>query len=748
MLALFPVAVFLSAALLFLLEPMFARMILPRLGGAPAVWNTCVVFYQLLLFAGYGYAHFVARRLSAKMQTLAHLGWLIAGLALLPIAVGPSWAPPTEANPIGWVFLLLLALVGLPFFALAVTGPLLQHWYGSLGHRTSANPYVLYAASNLGSLLALLAYPLLVEPSLHLHAQSLTWTALYIVLTATIVGCAVMVWRSSATAPSAAPASDVPVAAAPRGRRKPDRATEPPPDDDPWAIRLEWLALALIPSSLMLSVTTFLSTDVASVPLLWIVPLSLYLVTFILAFSERQWIPPWLLDWLFPAAVIGIVALVLAQNVFSVPATIGWHLLCFFVIALRCHQRLAAARPAPAQLTEFYLWVSGGGAVGGLFNTLVAPHIFVGALEYPLAAISACLLLPSAAPMARALWRRVVTVLSPLVPTLLLTTLLAVLSTLSRSVPDTAAARYLFVFLLPLVVCYVLRGRPRLMGLALALLLFQGTFVRFDNRVPLEIDRTFYGELRVMFTGRERLMSSGTTNHGAQSIRRDLACEPLTYYSRGGPVGQLFESFKDQPSRRRFGVIGLGTGSMAAYASPQQAWTFFEINPTVARLARNADYFTYLRDCAPQASVVLGDARLSLERVPDASFDALFVDAFSSDAIPVHLVTAEAVELYFRKLSANGLLAVHLSNRYLDLTPVIAGLARRAGLVAVAQMHEPTAQQLQISSEIAMSRWVVLARTVRDLGPLAADTRWSSLQDYDGPVWTDDYSNIVSVMRW
>jgi hypothetical protein len=484
------------------------------------------------------------------------------------------------------------------------------------------------------------------------------------------------------------------------------------------------------------------------VPLLWIVPLSLYLVTFILAFSERQWIPAPVLDWLFPPAVIGIVALVLAQNVFSVPATIGWHLLCFFVIALRCHQRLAAARPAPAQLTEFYLWVSGGGALGGLFNTLVAPQIFVGALEYPLAAVSACLLLPGAAPAAAAMWRRVVTVLSPFVPTLLLTLLLGTLSGLASKVPDTAAARYLFVFLLPLAACYALRSRPRLMGLALALLLFQGSFVRFDNRVPLEIDRTFYGELRVMFTGRERLLTSGTTNHGAQSIKRELACEPLTYYSRGGPVGQLFDSFGDQSTRRRFGVIGLGTGSMAAYARPQQAWTFFEINPTVARLARNPDYFTYLRDCAPQANVVLGDARLSLERMPDASFDALFVDAFSSDAIPVHLVTDEAMQLYFRKLADGGILAVHLSNRYLDLTPVIAGLARRAGLVAVVQMHRPTAEQLHISAEIALSRWVLVARAARDLGSLAADSRWSSLQDVDGPVWTDDYSNIVSVMRW
>lgn len=754
MLFLFSLAVFLSAALLFFVEPMFARMILPRLGGAPAVWNTCVVLYQSLLFAGYGYAHLAARHLKTRAQIIAQLGLFAAGAALLPIAVGPSWTPPTDANPIGWVFVTLLAIVGMPFFVLAATGPLLQHWFAGVRHRASANPYMLYAASNLGSLLALLAYPLLVEPTLRLHTQSLSWTATYAALIAVIAACGVAVWRASAAAaPEPPPAPPASAAAAARARKAHDKATALEPVDaaaEWWPARLEWVLLALVPSSLMLSVTTFISTDVAAVPLLWMAPLSLYLLTFVLAFAERQWIPAALLERLFPAAVVGVFTLVLAQNVFAVVATVAWHLLCFFVIALRCHQRLSAARPPSAQLTEFYLWISAGGAIGGLFNTLVAPFLFLNALEYPLAAASACVLLRDTGDAGDAGARRgaiVKTSAAVLAPTALLSLLLVALRQLDERVPHAAGTRYLFIFLLPLLASFALRRRPMLMGLALVLLLFQGTFVRFDNRVPVFITRTFYGEQRVMFTGRERLLTSGTTNHGAQSLRRDLACEPLTYYSRLGPVGQIFQAFAKSGAAARIGVIGLGTGSMGAYATPAQTWTFFEINPVVERIARDPDYFTYLRDCAPQATVTLGDARLSLEQVPDAAFDLLFVDAFSSDAIPVHLLTTEAMQLYFHKLAPGGRLAVHISNRYLQLTPVIAGVARAAGLAAAEQVHQPSAEQLSLSEEITTSRWTILARTAADLTPLTADARWHSLSELEGIAWTDDYSNVWMTLR-
>jgi hypothetical protein len=736
-LLLFSIAVFLSAALLFFVEPMFARMILPLLGGAPAVWNTCVVFYQVLLFAGYAYAHLIARRLQPRVQALSHIAWLAVALALLPIAVGPSWTPPASANPIGWVFTLLVAVVGVPFFVLATSGPLLQRWFASLGHRASANPYMLYASSNFGSLLALLAYPLLIEPSMRLRTQSVAWTVLYGVFVAVAVLCAVAIWRT--------PAAHIPAATTPTSSAKRSHTDA---GEDVTAMRVGWLALAFVPSTLMLSVTTYITTDVAAVPLLWVLPLSLYLLTFVLAFAARQWIPRWLLEQLAPLAMAGTVALVLAQNVFPVLATIAWHLLGFFVIALFCHQRLAASRPHASRLTEFYLWVSAGGALGGLFNTLVAPVLFVRALEYPLMAISVSLLLPGVVFASEKLWRRAAVILAVVMPTALLSGTIALLHVVDDRIPQVATIRYAFVFLAPLLAALLLRRKPLAMGLALALLLFQGSFVRFDNRVPLFIERTFYGEHRVLFTGKERVLTSGTTNHGAQSIRPDLACEPLTYYSRLGPVGQVMDSLSTQPNRTRFGVVGLGTGSLGAYASPGQTWTFFEINPAIERIARDPEYFTYLSTCAPQATVVIGDARLSLERIPDSSFDVLFVDAFSSDAIPVHLMTTEAMQLYFRKLAPGGILALHISNRYLALTPVVAGVAKAAGLVAAVQVHQPTDAQLTMSSEITVSRWTILARHAADFGALRDDPRWQTLDTVDGPAWTDDYSNVFDTIRW
>jgi hypothetical protein len=284
------------------------------------------------------------------------------------------------------------------------------------------------------------------------------------------------------------------------------------------------------------------------------------------------------------------------------------------------------------------------------------------------------------------------------------------------------------------------------MGIALAAVTFAGIFVRFDNRIPIHVERDFFGVHRVMTTGREHVLLSGTTNHGSQSMDPRLRCEPLTYYSRSGPIGQLFSYLKDE-GKSRFGVVGLGTASMAAYASRGQTWTFFEINPVVERLARDPEYFTYLRDCAPEARVVTGDARLMLVQQPDTAFDALVLDAFSSDAIPVHLMTVEAMQLYFRKLAPGGILAVHVSNRYLDLAPVVAATAGRTDFVSILQFHVPDEAARRISGEMALSRWVLVARRMSDFGPLASDHRWVRLDPDSGTVWTDDYSNVLSAFH-
>jgi hypothetical protein len=745
---LFSLTALLGAFLLFLVEPMFARMVLPLLGGAPAVWNTCLVFYQLALLAGYLYAHF-AGRLPMRRQVAMQGVLLLAAAIALPIGVRGS-APPTTSNPIGWVLWILLLSLGLPFVVLATTGPLLQRWYARLGPEAEKTVYSLFAASNVGSFIALIGYPSLVEPLLRLRSQSLAWTAAYGVYAGLMIACGATVWRRAADAqamPQPEPAPRIPV-----GRTRQAHASvavETVEEEDVWANRVRWVGLAAIPSTLMMSVTTFITTDVASMPLLWVVPLALYLLTFIIAFAQRQYIKPRLLEWLFANAVVIIIGLVIAPAIY--PFTlIALHLVCFFIVALACHTALAASRPPAESLTEFYLWLSAGGAAGGLFNALIAPVIFVNPYEYPLAALSACLLLPNALDGRQpnqSTVRRIISIALTGLPLLLVAIAVSLVQRYDAQLPDDAFFRFIVIFGPACLAAFGLRRAPLRMGIALATLVVAGVFIRFDNRVPIHLERSFFGLHRVMISGREHVLLSGTTTHGAQSINPALKCEPLTYYSRGGPIGQVIEHVSQDPTRRHFGVVGLGTASMAAYARAGQTWTFFEINPAVERLARDPEYFTYLRDCAPQAQVITGDARLMLTSQPDASFDVLVLDAFSSDAIPVHLITREALELYLRKLAPGGLIGVHISNRYLDLAPVVGATARSAGLVAVVQTHAPSAEQQRISAEISPSRWVLIGRTAQDFGALTQSGRWSTLDDVEGPVWTDDYSNVLSVLR-
>ncbi|HUR33621.1 MAG TPA: fused MFS/spermidine synthase [Vicinamibacterales bacterium] len=744
---LFSLTALLGAFLLFLVEPMFARMVLPLLGGAPAVWNTCLVFYQVALLGGYLYAHGVSRR-PHRHQVLLQVVLLVATAVVLPIAVRGGGVPPPSANPIGWVFWILLVSLGLPFVVLATTGPLLQRWYASLGPQAATTVYSLFSASNAGSFLALLGYPLLVEPMLRLRTQSLVWTVGFGVYALLMVACGAAAWRLAPPAPAPSVLPTPQRGAVPR--RRAGTAAGPVEEDDVWADRLRWLGLAAVPSTLMMSVTTFISTDVASMPLLWVVPLALYLLTFVIAFSERQWLGPRLLEWLFANAVVVTIALVMAPAVYPL-ALIVAHLACFFIVALACHSALAASRPPAESLTEFYLWLSAGGAAGGLFNTLVAPVIFVNPFEYPLAVLSACLLLPNALASGQlshgSRIRQVVTLGLTALPVLLVALIVPMVQRYDAALPTNPFFRFVLIFGPACLASFALRRTPLRMGIALATLVVAGTFVRFDNRVPIHLERSFFGLHRVMFSGREHVLLSGTTNHGAQSIDPRLKCEPLTYYSREGPVGQLVAHVTSEGTGKRFGVVGLGTASLAAYASAGQSWTFFEINPAVERLARDPEYFTYLRDCGPQSTVITGDARLMLVRQPDAAFDVLILDAFSSDAIPVHLITLEAMQLYLRKLAPGGIMAVHISNRYLDLAPVVGATARRAGLIAVVQTHAPTPEEAAISAEISPSRWVLVTRRDADLGTLGDSGRWSTLADVEGPVWTDDYSNVLGVLR-
>jgi hypothetical protein len=763
LLALFTVTVFLSATLLFSVQPMFGRMILPMFGGAPAVWNASVVFFQLALLAGYAYVHLTIKWLGVRRQAVLHLLVLLAPLALLPIRARSGWWPPTPMHPLSSVFLVLVISVGFPFFVVSTSAPLLQRWFGGTTDTSARDPFFLYAASNAGSLGALLAYPFLIEPALRLGTQSRVWAAGYGLLALLTAACARVVWRSSEETVHEVIEESAPLT---------------------WGERLRWLALAAVPSSLMLSVTTYISTDIAAVPLLWVMPLSIYLLTFVIAFARRQFVSQRFLGALLPVAVLPPLVSIIGDrtdNLWTIPI----HLFTLFVAALFCHGELARTRPGVSRLTEFYVWMSVGGAVGGLFNTLLAPVLFRTTAEYPLGIVLACLLRPApvvehprATPTAgdgrgwRARWYRLWNIGAPVadgavdddalrlqrrrerwldVGLPFLIGILVLFLQASAQVVHRYPGSYGYlahVFALPCALCLAFWRRPLRLGLGLgAVVLFAGLYPISAEEV-LYTERSFYGVHRVVNRGTTRLLLHGTTNHGAQSLDPENKCLPLTYYYPTGPFGQIFDSFQGDFAKQRIAVVGLGTGSSSSYTRAGEQWTFFEINPTVERIARDPRFFTILRDCAENPRVIIGDARMSLAAQPDAAYDVMVFDAFSSDAIPLHLMTREALEMYLHKLSAHGVLVFHISNRYLDLSPILAGLAAEQQMVA----YQNDDLRVTIGESYrgkTTSSWVVLARSKADLGPLTDNTRWVPISANPRVrPWTDDYSNILSVLDW
>jgi hypothetical protein len=728
---LFTLAILLSAALLFLVEPMFARLVLPRLGGSPAVWNTAMLFYQVVLLAGYAYAHLVTARLRARRQAALHAAVLLVPFLVLPLGIPPRWVPPVERSPIPWLLALMLVRVGPPFAVLSATSPLLQSWFARTGHRAARDPYCLYAASNVGSLLGLLSYPFLIEPRLRLGAQSALWEAGYGLAALLLLGCAAVAWRS-VKGPSAEPG----------GLQDPAVALEAEPITR--RRRALWVLRAFVPSSLMLSVTTYLSTNLTPFPLLWVLPLALYLLSFVIAFAVRA---RFFLRLLPFALAITLVPLGGAMaGVLQVPlwAMVSLHLLTFFAAALACHGALAADRPAPQHLTGFYLWLSAGGALGGAFNALLAPLLFTAIEEYPLGLVLACLAMPALAAGRSRRLARLFDLAVPVAVGGLSLGLFALTPSLQLPAPWIEPA---LRFGLPVVLCLLFLPRPVRFGLGIAALLAVNIWRVGLWERPLYVERSFFGISRVTVDEelQRHFLMHGDTLHGAQSLEPGRRCQALTYYYASGPIGQVLTEWLG--GRERIAVVGLGTGSLAAYSQPGQRWTFYEIDPAVARIAGDPRYFTYLSDCAPDARIVLGDARLSLAG-ETGQYDLIVLDAYSSDAIPVHLITREALAMYLERLAPGGLLAFHISNRYVDLEPVLSALAEDAGLVATIR-NDFTVTTDEKAAGKSTSRWIVLVRLPEDLGPLARDSRWGPLQPRAGLApWTDDYSSVVSVLRW
>jgi spermidine synthase len=721
---LFGVAILVSSWLLFLVQPMFAKMVLPRLGGTPAVWNTCVVFFQATLLGGYLYAHLTTRWLGVRRQALLHLGVLLLPLIALPIAV--TGEPPPAGTPVWWLLGVLSLSVGLPFFVVSTTSPLLQRWFAAMPHRAAKDPYFLYSSSNFASLLALLSYPAIIEPTLRLADQSRMWMWAYGLFVALVAACAVTL-RSSARQGLVHEDSEASAAST--------AAAQPLT----WPVRLRWLAFSLVPSSLMLGVTTHISTDIAAVPLLWVVPLALYLATFMLVFARRPLVSARAVSRVLPFFVLAtLVSMLFVPN----PGYFVFlHLATFFMAALVCHHRLAATRPAPSHLTEFYLWMSIGGVLGGLFNTLAAPLIFNRILEYPLMLAAACALRPSPAFARRSpeRWQELVGL--PL--------MVAIVSVIMWAL-GLFGVVYLPTLLGFVIAFWLARlafsNRPALFGILAAAAVLMFAFAPSQSAFKvLYAARTFFGVHRVIEDGSFHRLLHGGTVHGLQ--RRDVmnTCEPNSYYHQSGPLGQLFVAAGQRFTR--VGVIGLGSGGTVCYGRPGQQWTFFEIDPTVERIARDTFLFTHLANTRAAVDVRLGDGRLLLAKAPPASFDLLILDAFSSDSIPLHLATREAIDLAFSRLRPDGVLAFHISNHYLDLAPVLGAIARESGLEARVNF-DATLSPAEKRAGKQASQWLIMTRTVPAMGSLATDARWRAVPSAETAAWTDDFSNILSVFKW
>ena len=708
----FTLTIFVSASLLFFVQPLFAKLVLPHIGGAPAVWTTAMLFFQTVLLAGYIYAHILSHYVPLRWQLPIHLCFWSIALMFLPLSISADWVYDPQASTT-WQTLSLFALgVGVPFGMLSANAPLLQSWYAKSSGPSAQDPYFLYGSSNVGSLLALMAFPLVAEPLLGARAIGTGWAVLFVIFGAGLAASGLLAQRHPATPTKDAKASHT---SAPVTFRQ----------------ITVWIFLAFVPSSLMLAITTKVSTDMGSLPLIWAIPLSLYILSFVVTFTNRPWVSDRVLPQLAAGACV-VLAVLMSSFAKGLP-TWGNALLfapALFVVSVHAHRTLYQNRPDSAHLTLFYICMSVGGAFGGLFNSILAPSLFDSLHEgwLSVCAVSAVALVGKRGAHLRSLAYALILVGLALFGFGVLRDAGGVITLL--------AAMMVFAIL-----CSCLWRAP--LAIFAAISVFLVTDMLSVREAYLFKDRSFFGAHTVYDKDGLRVYANGTTVHGYQAITSlDERPTPLSYYHPSSPMAQVLTE-SEGIETARIGVVGLGVGSLACYAQPDQSWEFYEIDEMVDRVARTPSLFSFMSSCAPGSQTHLGDARIVLAQ-QDMTFDVMVLDAYSSDSIPVHLVTVEAVEMYLTRLAADGQLVFHISNRYYDLTQPLARIGRELGLHAVIRHDTPekiTTPGAQPSLVLVMSPDEGRART------LLKDARWRAVVADDKPAWTDDRANVLSALK-
>jgi len=726
----FAPTIFLSAFLLFWCEPMIGKMMLPLLGGAASVWITCLLFFQLMLLTGYGYAHALERYTSVRTQILAHTALMLAAVLFLPMHFGARPDASASAHPTLWLLEMLIRSVGVPFCIVSTTAPLLQNWLAKTSTASGRDPYFLYAVSNAGSLLALLAYPLAIEPRWGVRVQSLGWFTGYGLLLLLVIAAARFAWTHLAETVLTGQACGA--AAVSRG-------------ETGWRLRLFWLAAAFVPSGLMVAVTNHMLLNLASVAFLWVMPLAIYLIKFMIAFARRLRVSPRILSAVVPIILLVVFPLVAVSRPVgshSLRYVLGAHMLVLFAGALLCHTALASRRPQPSQLTDFYFWIALGGALGGIFVAVIAPFVFSTVIEYPLLVAMIAFFRVTREADRKINWGDWI---YPAAMVLLVAGTWYLFKWATVDVTDDLKTTLAFDAALVLI-AYLARKRCVRFALTLAVLIagYRLALPGFlDDYQILHIDRDFFGIKKIVYDidSNMRKLLHGDTLHGVESMDPALIGRPLSYYHETGPVGDIMKLISVRPNQH-VAVVGLGTGTMAGWARPDRHITFFDIDPQVYDIAHN--FFTYLRRCADACNVVIGDGRLSIEKAPDRDFDVLMLDAFNSDSIPAHLVSREAVHMYLRKLKPNGLVLFHVSNRYMDVESLVSAVALDAGLQGLVRYDDDEEPTGKTSSD-----YVVAAQHHEDFGDLNENENWTPIEKPAGiQPWTDDYSNMMAIVRW